>query len=75
MFMEKSNLHETMNNILTPPSLPSPALGSSCVTCHSSLRGGGGCIGRGGGTPLQNPSLCPATVPLTASAILNGICN
>ena len=41
--------------------------------------GAQGCIGRGGGapTPLQGaqpmPSLCPATVPLTPSAGLNGI--
>ena len=35
-----------------------------------------GCIGRGGGTPPSRaPSLCPATVPPTASASLNGICN
>ena len=43
-----------------------------------------GCIGRGGGTPpppppprlpCKAPSLRPATVPLTPSASLNGICN
>ena len=39
--------------------------------------GGGGCMGRGGRSPPPSraPSLCPATVPLTASASLNGICN
>ena len=34
-----------------------------------------GCIGRGGGGFSGAPSLCPATVPRTASARLNGICN
>ena len=29
----------------------------------------------GGGHPLQDPSLCPATVSLTASTSSNGICN
>ena len=45
-------------------------------------RGGEGdnqrCIGRGGGTPpppSRAPSLRPATVPLTPSASLNGMCN
>ena len=43
---------------------------SVCV-CGGGGGGGQGCIRRrGGGTP----SLCPATVPLTASARLNGIC-
>ena len=42
---------------------------------------GGPCgagIGKGGGNPpppSRAPSLCPATVPLTPSASLNGICN
>ena len=32
--------------------------------------------GRGGGLPPSRaPRLCPATVPLTASASVNGICN
>ena len=43
------------------------------------MQGGCGqrCIGRGGGTPPPSraPSLCPATVSLTQSASLNGICN
>ena len=35
-----------------------------------------GCIGRGGGRPPSRaPSLRPATVPLTASASFDGICN
>ena len=56
------------------------------VLSHSSWRmwgwGGGGagqgCIGRAGGTPpppSRAPSLCPATVSLTASASVNGTCN
>ena len=37
-----------------------------------------GCIGRGGGTsppPSRRPILCPATVPPTATASFNGVCN
>ena len=41
-------------------------------------RAGQGCIGRGGRyppPPSRAPSLSPATVPLTARASFNGICN
>ena len=34
-----------------------------------------GCIGRSPPLPSTAPSLCPATVPLTPSASLNGVCN
>ena len=49
-----------------------------CATACLAGGGGQGCIGRGGGTthpPSRAPSLCPATVPLAASASFNGICN
>ena len=44
------------------------------VPCASGEPVQQGCIGRGGGNPPA-PSLRPVTVPLTASAWLNGICN
>ena len=42
--------------------------------------GGQGCIGKGGGVPpppppSRAPSLCPATVSLTASASFDGVRN
>ena len=46
---------------------------------HKQCQARQGCIGRGGDTlpppPSRAPSQCPATVPLTASASLSGICN
>ena len=44
----------------------------------SKTRVGQGCIGKGRGTPTPPSralSLRPATVPLTASAGFNGLCN
>ena len=58
--------------------VPSHAPGHSRSECVCVCGGGGqGCIGRGGGTPPPSraPSLFLATVPLKASARLNGICN
>ena len=55
------------------------ALEKGCDRVVEGLRVSQGCIGRWGGAPPPPPSrapcLCPASVPLTASASLNGICN
>ena len=69
----KMTVAERLSRPLTP----------TCALCAHPLKINPGeppqrCIGRGGTylrAPIRAPSLCPAPVPVTASASFNGICN
>ena len=56
---------------------PTPPLRRVSVASFATVWHADGMRWRGGGPPPPppGPSLCPATVPLTASANFNGVCN